>query len=135
MRRAEGGAKMFGVFRVKNHDFTPKNHIFSNFRGGGGGGAGCVPLWIRPWNRTIVERDQLIHLTHKYIIAHFPDLAQALQYKVERAKLVLWPKTSPLRQKLLLHCNKLNKETVRLYYGVNSYTDRHISRSSNLCLL
>ena len=21
----------FGVFRVKNHDFTPKNHIFSNF--------------------------------------------------------------------------------------------------------
>jgi hypothetical protein len=34
MRRAEGGAKMFGVFRVKNHDFTPKNHIFSNFRVG-----------------------------------------------------------------------------------------------------
>ena len=34
MRRAEGGAKMFRVFRVKNHDFTPKNHIFSNFRGG-----------------------------------------------------------------------------------------------------
>ena len=36
---AEGGAKSFGVFRVKNHDFTQKNHIFSNFRGGGGGGA------------------------------------------------------------------------------------------------
>jgi hypothetical protein len=61
LRRAEGGAKFFwifrvknhdftpkkhiisncggrrenfGVFRVKNHDFTPKNHIFSNFRGG-----------------------------------------------------------------------------------------------------
>ena len=34
MRRAEGGAKIFGIFRVKNHDFTPKNHIFSNFRGG-----------------------------------------------------------------------------------------------------
>jgi hypothetical protein len=31
--RAEGGAKIVGVFRVKNHDFTPKNHIFSNFRG------------------------------------------------------------------------------------------------------
>jgi hypothetical protein len=28
MRRAEGGANIFGVFRVKNHDFTPKNHIF-----------------------------------------------------------------------------------------------------------
>ena len=24
---------IFGVFRVKNHDFTPKNHFFSNFRG------------------------------------------------------------------------------------------------------
>jgi hypothetical protein len=24
LRRAEGGAKIFGVFRVKNHDFTPK---------------------------------------------------------------------------------------------------------------
>jgi hypothetical protein len=34
LRRAEGGAKIFGIFRVKNHDFTPKNHIFSNFRGG-----------------------------------------------------------------------------------------------------
>ena len=40
LRRVEGGANMFGVFRVKNHDFTPKN-IFSNFRG-------CAPPWIRP---------------------------------------------------------------------------------------
>jgi hypothetical protein len=31
LRRAEGGAKIFGVFRVKNHDFTPKNHIFFQF--------------------------------------------------------------------------------------------------------
>ena len=75
LRRAEGGAEIFGVFRVKNHDFTPKNlifyncggrrenfwvfcvknhdftpknHIFSNFRGG----ARRVrppPPWIRPW--------------------------------------------------------------------------------------
>jgi hypothetical protein len=30
---AEGGAKIFKVFRVKNHDLTTKNHIFSNFRG------------------------------------------------------------------------------------------------------
>ena len=28
LRRAEGGAKIVGVFRVKNHDFTPENHIF-----------------------------------------------------------------------------------------------------------
>ena len=46
LRRTEGGAKIFGVFRVRNHDFTPKNHIFSNFRGG----ARRVP-WIRPCHR------------------------------------------------------------------------------------
>ena len=73
MRQAEGGAKIVGVFRVKNHDFTPKNHIFqlpreaqkflryfvwkftilpqkiivfSNFRGGT---HRVHPPWIRPW--------------------------------------------------------------------------------------
>jgi hypothetical protein len=44
LRRAEGGAKIFGVFRVKNHDFTPKNHIFSNFRGAHGHTPGAPPL-------------------------------------------------------------------------------------------
>jgi hypothetical protein len=34
LRRAEGGAKMFVVFRVKNHDSTPKNIIFSIAEGG-----------------------------------------------------------------------------------------------------
>jgi hypothetical protein len=29
--RAEEDAKIVGVFRVKNHDFTPKNHIFFQF--------------------------------------------------------------------------------------------------------
>jgi hypothetical protein len=43
LRRAEGGAKIFGVFRVKNHDFTSKNHIFSNFRGKGRA-SGDAPL-------------------------------------------------------------------------------------------
>ena len=39
-----GGARNFGVFHVKNHDFTPKkNHIFPNFRGGGGGRAPGAP--------------------------------------------------------------------------------------------
>ena len=28
-----GRRENFGVFRVKNHDFTPKNHIFSNCGG------------------------------------------------------------------------------------------------------
>ena len=32
LRRAEGGEKIFGVFRVKNHDFTPKNHIIFFFK-------------------------------------------------------------------------------------------------------
>ena len=36
---AEGYAKILGVFRVKNHDFTPKNHMFSNFRGAHPGSA------------------------------------------------------------------------------------------------
>ena len=47
-----GGERLkffWGVFRVKNHDFTPKNHIFSNFRGAR---AECAPppdpplIWI-----------------------------------------------------------------------------------------
>jgi hypothetical protein len=35
LRLAEGGAKICGLFRVRNHDFSPKNNMFSNFRGGG----------------------------------------------------------------------------------------------------
>ena len=31
MRRAEGGTNIFGVFRVKNHDFTPKKLYFFQF--------------------------------------------------------------------------------------------------------
>jgi hypothetical protein len=31
LHRAEGGAKIVGVFRVKNHDFTPTNHLFFQF--------------------------------------------------------------------------------------------------------
>jgi hypothetical protein len=29
--RAKGGEKIVGVFRVKNHDFTPTNHLFFQF--------------------------------------------------------------------------------------------------------
>jgi hypothetical protein len=36
----EGGVKIFGVFRVKKSRFYVKNHIFSNFRD--------PPPWIRP---------------------------------------------------------------------------------------
>jgi hypothetical protein len=38
---ADRGMNIFGIFRVKNHDFMPKNHIFSNFRGGGA-------CWVSP---------------------------------------------------------------------------------------
>jgi hypothetical protein len=31
LRRAEGGAKIVGVFRLKNHNFPPKNLIFFQF--------------------------------------------------------------------------------------------------------
>jgi hypothetical protein len=46
LRRSEGGGNIFGVFRVKNHDLIPKNHIFSNFTGGTC--RVCPPPWIRP---------------------------------------------------------------------------------------
>ena len=52
LRRAEGRAKIVGVFCVKNHDFTPKNHIFSNFRGGAR--RVCLPPWICPCVANIV---------------------------------------------------------------------------------
>ena len=47
LHRVEGGAKIFGVFCVKNHDFMPKNLIFSNFRGEGG--RWDASPWICPW--------------------------------------------------------------------------------------
>ena len=34
LRRVEEGAKYFGVFRVKNHDFTPKIILFPIAEGG-----------------------------------------------------------------------------------------------------
>jgi hypothetical protein len=48
LRRAEGGAKIVGVFRVKNHDFTPKNLIFSTFRGQRPPGSAPGLLCTRP---------------------------------------------------------------------------------------
>jgi hypothetical protein len=42
LRRAEGGANIFGVFRVKNHDFTP-TIIFFPILWGGGAPPGSAP--------------------------------------------------------------------------------------------
>jgi hypothetical protein len=71
MRRAEGDAKILGVFRVKNHDFTPKNHIFSNVRGGRAPGAppGSAPVryfQIKSYkviNTQIYSKHPVIHFT------------------------------------------------------------------------
>ena len=63
LRRAEGGAKIFGVFRVKNHDFTQKkNHIFSNF---GGGGARRVRPPLDPPLDTVPHK-KLLHKLDQY---------------------------------------------------------------------
>jgi hypothetical protein len=58
LRRAEGGSNIFGVFRVKNHDFTPKNHFFPIL-----GGAGCAPPWILPcWWPLYMNGISLMHV-------------------------------------------------------------------------
>jgi hypothetical protein len=73
LRRAEGSAKIFGVFRVKNHDFTPKIHIFSNFKGGA---PGAHPPWIRPWclcswgHRVITQRAHALRRHCLVVIFH-----------------------------------------------------------------
>ena len=63
---AEGGAKIFGVFRVKNHDFTPKNHFFSNYRGAR---AGCAPPpWIRPCDLQIWNNVPKVIICNHFVI-------------------------------------------------------------------
>ena len=57
LRRAEGGAKIFGVFRVKNQDFTPKNLIFFPIAEGGAKIFGV--FWIRPW---LLQHKVTVHL-------------------------------------------------------------------------
>jgi hypothetical protein len=54
LRQAEGGAKMFGVFRAKNHDFMQKNLIFSNFRGAGHPQPLDLPLALKSKTKDLV---------------------------------------------------------------------------------
>jgi hypothetical protein len=70
-----GGALnfFFGVFRVKNHDFTPKNHIFSNFRGGGGRGRpppGSAPALMKVQGNGILYFLGLNNVNDKIIFFH-----------------------------------------------------------------
>ena len=66
LRRAEGGAKIVGVFRVKNHDFKPKNYIFFQFKGRGVCACRVRPSWIRPWQHNWVNL-----ITHLGVVALF----------------------------------------------------------------
>ena len=94
LRRAEGGAKIFWVFRVKNHDFTPKNHIFSNFSGAR---AGCAPPWIRPW--LLISLFEIhspkanVH-TFYYVLLHYvhPNINMFLSYihRINRHMTDVW---------------------------------------------
>ena len=59
LRRAQGYAVIFGVFRVKNHDFTPKNHIFSNFRGG------VLLVHTPPGSTPGYDKKKITHTTQK----------------------------------------------------------------------
>ena len=63
LRRAEGGAKIVGVFRVKNHDFTPKNYIFSNFRAGAR--IGCV---LPPGSAPGTSIQKLINIDRRKLV-------------------------------------------------------------------
>ena len=100
LRRAEEGAKILGVFRVKNHYFTPKNPIFYNCEGWREIFLGYFvwkitilrqkiiffpilegcppppPPWIRPWWRRLSNKENTydIHIIYNiiYIKHNFP---------------------------------------------------------------
>ena len=60
----EEDTKTFWVFRVKNHDFMPKNLIFSNFRGARArctppGSASVMRGEVWPFLRGMILRDGL----------------------------------------------------------------------------
>ena len=57
---AEGSANIFGVFRVKNHDFTPNKIIFSPILGGGARAPGAPPAGSAPVITYIIEESKLI---------------------------------------------------------------------------
>ena len=70
LHRADGGAKILGVFRVKNHDFTPKNHIFPIL-----GGRACAP-GSAPDNHKLYINDDAVDVD--------PPRLNRIQYIFER---------------------------------------------------
>ena len=76
LHRVEGGANNFRVFRVKNHDFTQKNHIFTNFRGGHMPGASPpldLPLYTSVISRAfnIFQVCQYFTIYRQYFLLKF----------------------------------------------------------------
>jgi hypothetical protein len=61
LRRAEGGAKIFEVFRVKNHDFTPKNPIFFQFYGARAGYPVSAPEYYTYDNFGVTKIKYIMH--------------------------------------------------------------------------
>ena len=71
LRRAEGGAKIVGAFRVNNHDFTPKNHIFSMLSSHQISKLRLPYLWQIPVNRQIIRISTFINYIH-YDLTTYP---------------------------------------------------------------
>jgi hypothetical protein len=76
LRRAEGGANIFGVFRVKNHDFSPKNILFN---------ATFNNISVISWLWVLlVEETGVPGENHRPVASHW----QALSYNVVHLTLI-----------------------------------------------
>ena len=63
LHRAEGGAKILGVFRVKNHDFMPKKSFFPILGARAPGALPPPPPWIRLWTVSYLKMKVEIYVT------------------------------------------------------------------------
>jgi hypothetical protein len=118
MRRAEGGAKIFGVFRVKNHDFTPKNHIFANFRGVRSPPPPPPPRWNRPWFvLTDPSRRDLVYLACSIRRGCVLIYAQ-YTYKYNEIRSSLLPN---YWVRVMVFNATFNNVSVKLYCGIQFY--------------
>ena len=67
-----GRREIFGVFRVKNHDFMPKNHIFSNC---GGRRKFCLGYFIHHrLVKSYKNHSTVCSLTDLYLVASITSL-------------------------------------------------------------
>ena len=66
LRLAGGGAKMFGVFRVKKITILRQKIIFFPILGGGGA-CGVRPPWFRPWLLLLVLCTNVLERSDTFI--------------------------------------------------------------------